>query len=141
MAFAIGHGSVLSAFTATTTGTATEIGQIKSIDGPSGSGTDVDTTTLDTAGNFRTFARGPTDPGELSITVAYDPTVASHQELGTLYASGAEKAWLVYHGSTSGTAQEFKGYVSSLGRAIPLDDLITVDVTIKVSGDPAYTTT
>ena len=138
MAYTIGFGSVLS-YTSSTG--EINLGQIKNVDGPSGSASDVDTTCLDTVGNFRVFARANVDPGELTFTVAYDPTVDSHQRLGTLYASGTAKTFTVYHGSTSGTASAMTGYVSSLGRAIPLDDLITVDLTIKISGDPDYETT
>lgn len=138
MAKLIGYGSVLT--TTTSTGTR-EIGQIRSISGPAGSGTDVDTTTLDTTGKFRTFARGPVDPGTVTLSLVYDPTLASHQELGTLYASGTAKNWTVYHGSSTGNTDIFSAYISSMSREIPLDDVISCDVVLKVSGHPQYSST
>jgi hypothetical protein len=138
MAKTVGFGSVLS-YTSTTG--EINIAQIQNIDGPDGSPTDVDTTTLDSSTNFRTFARGPVDPGNVSMTLVYDPAADSHKRLGTLYSSGTAKTFTIYHGSSTGDSDAITAYVASMSRAIPLDDVITCDVTLKVSGDPVYTTT
>ncbi len=138
MAKIIGYGSVLT--TTSSTGTL-EHGQIRSISGPAGSASDVDTTCLDSTSNFRTFARGPVDPGEVTLTLAYDPALDTHKRIGTYYANGTVLNWTVYHGSSTGATDIINAYVSSMGREIPLDDLITCEVTLKASGNPNYSTT
>lgn len=131
----VGFGSILTC--TSSTGTLT-IGQIRSIDGPSGSGTDVDTTTLDSSSNFRTFSPGPTDPGELTLDLVYDKALNDHGRLGSYYASQVAKTWTVTDGSSTGPTRAFSGYIKSMGAAIPLDDVITCSVTIKVSGVPGF---
>lgn len=51
------------------------------------------------------------------------------------------KAWKLYHGTTVAADEDtFNAYVKSVGREIPMDDVITADFTLKVSGLPGYTT-
>ena len=137
MTKSVGYGSVLSV--TSTTGTL-EIGQLRSISGPGTDATDVDTTTLDSSTNFRTFVGAVIDPGELSCSVIYDPADTAHTRLAEYHANLSAKTWAVVHASTTGTSQSFSGYVKSLGREIPLDDVITLDFSIKVSGGPGYST-
>lgn len=138
MAKTLGFGSVITV--ASTTGEI-DIGQVADAGGPDGSATNVDTTTLDTTGNFRTYARAPVDGGSLNLSVVYDNGLASHNVIGTLYASGTQKTWKVYPGSSTGTAESFTGHVESMGRAITVDDVIRGTFGIKVSGDPGFATT
>lgn len=135
MAKAIGFGSELSV--ASTTGTL-DIGQIRSISGPDSEYDDVDTTTLDSSTNFRTFIPGLADPGALTIELVADPTLASHSRLSTYFEAGSLKTYTVSH-ATSANTQSFSAYVKSIGQEIPLDDLVTRSVVFKVSGDPGWT--
>ena len=137
MAKTHGYGSVL--VVTTTTGDA-NIGQIRSISGPGVSGSDVDTTTLDSSSNYRTFVAGLLDPGEVTINLVYAPTTVSHKRLVYYMSQRSTKGFKVYHGSTAGTEQTFSAYIKGMGREIPLDDLITGDLTLKVTGKPGYTT-
>jgi len=138
MAKTFGYGSVLAV---TTTTALTNIGQIRNISGPGVSGTDVDTTTLDSSTNYRTFVGGLLDPGEVTFSVVYDSTSLLHSRLNYYMGQQSLKTFTVYHGSTaSGDADAFSAYVKGVSREIPLDDVITADYTLKVSGIPAYTT-
>ena len=133
----LGYGSVL--VVTTTTGDA-NIAQIRNFGGPSASFGDVDTTTLDSSSNYRTFVPGLGDPGEVTLALVYDPTAITHKRLTYYMGQRSVKGFKVYHGSTAGTEQTFNAYVKSLGRETPLDNLITADVTLKVTGKPGYTT-
>lgn len=137
MAKSIGYKSILAV--TTTTGSA-EIGQIRSISGPGVSANDVDTTTLDSSSNYRTFSCGLIDPGEVTFGVVYDPTDTLHKRLAYYMGQRSSKTFTVYHGSSSGDSDAFSAYVKGMSREIPLDDLITCDYTLKVTGKPAYTT-
>lgn len=132
----VGYRSLLCV--TTTTGTA-EVGYLKNIGGPGVSANDVDTTTLDSSSNFRTFTPGLLDPGEVTFQVVYATTLVTHKRLAYYMGQRLAKTFTVYHGSTSGDTDAFLAYVKGMSREIPLDDLITCDYTLKVSGKPAYT--
>jgi hypothetical protein len=136
-----GYGSVL---TVTTTTAETDIGQIRNISGPGASFNDVDTTTLDSSSNYRTFTPGLGDPGEVTFSVIYDTTSAAatmmHVRLTQYMNARSAKTFKAYHGSSTGDVSTFSAYVKGMGREIPLDDVITCDFTLKVSGLPGYST-
>lgn len=138
MAKNIGYGSVLTVNT--TVGAEVNIAQIRNISGPGVSGNDVDTTTMDSSSNYRTFVSGLLDPGEVTFSLVYDPTAASHTRLARYMGSRYTATWKVMETSSGGTLTTFTGHVKGMGREVPMDDVITCDVTIKVSGKPGYTT-
>lgn len=122
---------------ATSTG---EIAQVRSVEGPGVSFGDVDTTCMDSSSNYRTFVPGLGDPGELTLNVVYDPASASHKIFAAAALNRTTKSWTVYHGSSTGDTDVFTAYVKGISRAIPLDDVITADLTLHVTGKPNYTT-
>lgn len=132
----VGYRSLLCV--TTTTGLA-EVGYLRNISGPGVSANDVDTTTLDSSSNFRTFTCGLLDPGEVTFQVVYATTLITHKRLAYYMGARSAKTFTVYHGSTAGDTDAFSAYVKGMSREIPLDDLITCDYTLKVSGKPAYT--
>lgn len=134
---AIGYGSVLSV---TTTTGETNIGQIQNISGPGVTFNDVDTTCMDSSSNYRTFIPGLGDPGELTFTVAYSSTQTPHKRLAYYMGQRSNKTFTVYLNSSAGTATAMNAYVKGMSREIPLDGLITADLTLKLSGKPGYTT-
>ena len=135
MAKRIGYGVTLE--TTTSTGTLS-IAYCRNIDGPSADINDVDTTTLDSTGGFRTFIAGLIDGGEVTTELMYDPTVESHKTLGTRFKARTLHTWTITDPTTA-AGSAFSGYIKSMSRAIPLDDVVTCSVTFKVSGNPGYT--
>ena len=133
-----GYGSVLQV--TTTTGDLA-IGQVLSISGPGVDFDDVDTTTMDSSSNYRTFVPGLGDPGELTISLVYAPTTTSHKRLMYYMGQRSTKAFKLYHGTTAaGDEDTFSAHIKSMSREIPLDGIITGDVTLKITGKPGYTT-
>lgn len=133
-----GYGSVLQV--TTTTGDLA-IGQVTNISGPGTDAADVDTTTMDSSSNFRTFVSGLIDPGELAISVMYDPGLVSHKRLAYYHGQRSTKVFKLYHGTTAaGDEDTFSAHIKSLGREIPMDNVITCDFTVRVTGKPGYTT-
>lgn len=137
MAKTFGYGCVLQV--TTTTGDLA-IGQIRSINGPNSQFGDVDTTCIDSSSNFRTFIPGLGDPGEITLAVAYDSTSRAHAVLSYYHKNRSSKAFKLYHGTTDAAENAFTAYVKGYSRSIPMDDVITADITLKVSGLPGLTT-
>lgn len=131
----IGFASELNV--TSTTGTLI-IGQIRSISGPNSEAADVDTTTLDSSTNYRTFIPGLIDPGAVTFDVIFDPTTTAMKRLNDYHDGRLVKTFAVTHPTTTVT-QSFSAYVKSLGQEIPLDDVVTRPVTLKVTGDPGWT--
>lgn len=134
-----GYGSVLQV--TTTTGDAA-IGQITNISGPGSDFPEVDTTTMDSSSNYRTSVPGLGEPGEYTISLAYDPALTSHKRLAYYMGQRQTKSFKVYQGGSTASFNEdaFSGWIKGLSREIPMDNLITADVTIKVTGIPGWST-
>jgi hypothetical protein len=138
MAKNIGYGSSLAV---TTTTGSLAIGQIKTMSFGGSDATDVDTTTLDSSTNYRTFRPAPIDPGDLSMTVVYDPQAAAHRRLITYFEAFSTKTFTVTYNTTTSDTQAFSAYIKTVGAEIPLDDLVTADITLKITGDAAWQST
>lgn len=122
---------------------ATSTGEIAQLTGVSGPGVDfneADTTTMDSSSNFRTSVPGLGNSGDLTLSMMYDPALASHKILAEAATNRTVKVFTVYHGSSTGDTDVFSAWVKSIGREIPMDNMITSDVTLHVTGKPGYTT-
>lgn len=135
----LGFGTVLIVCSSDGT-TENNVAQVRNISGPGVSANDVDTTTLDSSSNYRTFACGLLDPGEVTFSIVYDPTDGTHTRLADYMGERYTATWKIAQGSSGGTLQTFSGYVKGMSREVPMDDVITCDVTVKVTGVPGYTT-
>lgn len=96
----------------------------------------IETTAHDSAGGWRTYIGGLKDGGELKMSVNYDP--AKH---GTIFSAVGKDG--VTHELTltdAGAAVvTFKGIITGFSVGAPMDDKLTAEVTIKVSGAPVIT--
>ena len=132
-----GYGSVLQV--TTTTGDAA-LAQITNISGPGVDFAEVDTTTMDSSSNYRTSVPGLGNPGDVTIGLMYDPAAVTHKRLAYYMGQRSVKAFKLYHGTTADDEDLFSAWVKSMGREIPMDGMITSDVTLHVTGKPGYTT-
>jgi hypothetical protein len=116
----------------------TTVGQVGDISGPSVERTAIDATTRDTTPAYwREFIRGYKDGGELTFTIMYDPSLATHGTasgiLGDFDENGTTiPAWRL--GFPDATYCTFDGFLtgSEIGSAI--DEALTSDVTVKITG-------
>ena len=139
MAKTFGYGCVLQV--TTSSGLELPIGQVRSISGPGVDFADVDTTCMDSSSNYRTFVPGLGDPGEVTISVVYDSTSSAHARLIYHMNNRRLNTYTLFHGTTAAAdADAFVAYVKGVSREIPMDDVITADYTLKLSGIPGYTT-
>lgn len=122
---------------ATSTG---EIAQVTSINGPGVDFPEVDTTTMDSSSNYRTSVPGLGNPGDVTIGLMYDPAHASHKIMAEAAVNRTTKVFTIYHATSTGDTDVFSAWVKGISREIPLDNMITADMTIHVTGKPNYTT-
>lgn len=82
---------------------------------------------------------GQKDSGTLDVTLNWVPDVASQSEHGLLqtsYASGAKVFFTIIWTDAAGNQAgcTFSGFVQSFGISQPLEDVVTVNVSINIDG-------
>ena len=114
------------------TGLWVKLAEIKSITGPSMSRGTSDTTTLDTEGGYKTFIGAFRDPGTISLSMNF--TRDSYEQMKDDFEDANNQNYEIVLPDDETTTLEFEGVVTELPLTVPTDDVITADVTIKVSG-------
>jgi hypothetical protein len=82
-----------------------------------------------------TFVVGIRRKGELSFTIGWNPSIATHDHLTGLqdsWENGYRDVWRVTY--PEGTEWLFSGYVTNLAPAAPVDDGLTAEVTVRPTG-------
>lgn len=119
---------------------------IKSIDGPSITRDTHDTTVMTSPGGWREFIGGLKDGGEVGFTANWlprDPTQGQGPEgfMTEFDKDSCESRgnWRIVVPACPGEPEvylEFAGIVTGQNISIPMDDLMSFEGTIKVSGRP-----
>jgi len=125
-------------------GTFTPIAQVVDLSGPQLESEQIEVSHRAdgvTANMWRRYVAGMKDGGEVSFQVIFDPDEPSHDPtLATsLYALGASGESDVFQidfpgAGTDRTTATFDAYVVNFDVDAPLEDGLTADVTLKVSG-------
>ncbi len=119
------------------------IGQVTDLSGPSPTVDTVESTTHDSSlvnhsgveGVIaREFLAGLFDGGELTISIAYDPTLASHIKLMDLVGDVDAHTCIIKWNATAAGDWQFEAHVTGFTPTAPLGDLRTADITLKVTG-------
>lgn len=114
----------------------TTVAGVLDIKGPNISLTQIDVTSRDSA-NWMEFIGGLKDGGEVTFSLIYDPATQTQSAsasggLLTLLGSGSTNNFQLYFPSSN--TFTFAGLVTKFAPTAPLNDKLTADVTIKVSG-------
>ena len=114
---------------------------IRDITGPGMTTTAIDVSTR--AARARAFLPGMYDAGELTFDILYDPDAAAHIStaagiVGLQQAATVVSCILTFPDSTPAVCT-FTGFVTGFTAKAPMDDALTADVTIKISGAPVWT--
>ena len=132
MAAKIGLGTVV-AYESVTPGTYTTVGEVFDFSGTSTSMDTVDATDFSHTDGHRRFLAGLIDAGEITFTLNFDPALTVYGTIDTFYKARTAKNWkFSYAGSTVNTI--VSALVTGIGRAVPMDDKMTMEVSLKVSG-------
>ena len=114
------------------------IAEINSISGPTMSRETVDVTTLGSAGGYREFIGSLRDGGDVSLNMNF--TAATYALMKADFEDDTVQQYQIVLPDTANTTLELDGIVTEMPLDIPLDDKVTCDITIKVSGETDLTT-
>jgi len=110
----------------------TAVAEVNSISGPSMSRAFIDVTSLDSAGGYREFISAFRDPGEVSLVMNF--THQGYEDMKDDFDTDTSVNYQIVLPDSAATTLEFAAYVTDLPLDVPLDDKITINVTLKVSG-------
>lgn len=113
------------------------IASLTSIDGVGVSADTIETTALDNDSGYRSFVTSLKDAGEVSLSGHFDYT--PHSPLLTDFEDGSLDTYTIEFpdtGTTTGTTWTFSAVVTGFSTSVELEDLISFEATLKISGKP-----
>jgi hypothetical protein len=116
---------------------ANSITELTSINGLDLTADTIDSTTLDSDG-FRTFIQGLKDAGEVSAGGYFNPGDTNGQKaLLDAFNNGTLLNYTILFPAALGASWDFQGIVIGIKTGVELEDGISFEATIKVSGKPS----
>ncbi|MBW4083530.1 phage tail tube protein [Paenibacillus sp. S150] len=112
------------------------VGGLTSIGGIEKTADTLDTTTLDSDGGYRTFTGGFKDGGEVSLSGYLEPDNEGQVAMDTAFEAGDTRAFKIVFPAELGASWEFSGVVTGFSTGAELEELVSFESTIKVSGKP-----
>lgn len=100
---------------------------------------ELNSTSHDTSGEFKDWIQGLKDWGTVSFECLWDPGNALHQQAFEDFKDGTERYYRIEinaRGVNLGTF-EFKGFVKSYPFTVPFDNLLSLQVEIRMKATPA----
>lgn len=110
----------------------TQMAEVNSITGPNKSKATIDVTSLDSVGGYREFITSFRDSGEVTLNMNF--TLDSYDDMNADFESESSNDYQIILPDTGNTTFDFTGFVTSISMAVPLDDKVSSDVTIKITG-------
>lgn len=133
------YGSLLKIGDGAGSETFTTIGELRNISGPSLSADVVDVSTHASPGAYREKIATLLDAGEITFTVNYIPTTATHNATTGILATYKNRTlrnWQLVFPDGSSTTWSFSGFVTGFQPSEPVDGELSADITITLSGQP-----
>ena len=122
----------------------TVVAQIRDLDGPAIESDQIEVSHRGQGGTidrFRKYVAGLADGGEVSFDIVFDPDHASHDPVvtGSLYnlveTGEVNEFRITFPGAgTDITTVNFDAFVSNFEIGSPLEDGLTADITLKITG-------
>ena len=109
------------------------LAEVNSINGPTMTRDFIDVTSLDSTGGYREFITGFRDAGTISLTMNF--TRSTYELMKADFESPTAQNYQIVLSDVENTGFDFEGLVTEIPLTIPTDDKITVDVTIKLTGE------
>ncbi len=109
-----------------------DIAEVFSISGPGMSREVIDVTSFDSTGGYREKIASLRDAGQISLSMNF--TRDGYELFKTDFESDTQQVYQIELPDLENTTFEFTGLVMELPLTIPLDDKVTMDVTIEISG-------
>lgn len=116
------------------------VAELTEIGGVDMSADTIDVTTLDSADGFREYLQGLKDAGEISMSGFFKPDDTNGQAaLLTAFEDGTTDAYTIDFPSALNASWGFNGIVTGFSTGANLEDGVTFEATIKVTGKPTLT--
>lgn len=115
-----------------------DIPEISTLGGPDGSSPTIDVTDLDSTG--REYLVGLKDEGSFALGINYIMTNAVHMTLRAAWANRTKLRFRITWPDTGTTVWEFSGYITGFAGDAGVDQAVTAQVTIKITGSIYETT-
>jgi predicted secreted protein len=112
------------------------LAEVNSISGPGMTRDTIDVTSLDSTGGYREFITGFRDAGEISFEM--NMTHAAYALLKADFESDALRYFKLVLPNDEQTIFSFSGLVTQCPLNVPMDDKVTANITIKISGSVTY---
>ncbi|WMT42849.1 phage tail tube protein [Paenibacillus sp. D2_2] len=115
---------------------AVAIGGLKSISSPSMSQETIDVTTLDSDGGYREFIGSFKDGGEVSASGFFNPQNEGQAAVYEALENSTDEDFEIEFPAAMKAKWVFRGVVTAYNTSAELEDAISFEITIKVSGKP-----
>ena len=116
----------------------TDFSQILSIKPPAISSKDIDISVMDSPSQFEQFIPGWANGGEVEVKVQFEKS-----QQATIYGNFRKLLGyrIVFNDAvtTNGSNLAMDGYISKFQNEIDRENLVTADITVKISGKPVFT--
>lgn len=109
------------------------IAEVSNISGPTMSRELIDVTSLDSTGGYREFIAGFRDAGTVVLSMNF--TRAGLDIFKTDFEDDTAQNYEIVLPDDDATSLEFEGLVQEMPLTIPADSQITMEVTIKITGE------
>ena len=138
----IGYGFTLGVDSTGGTSFTTIGGIVDGMDGPGATSDTADVSIL--TDKFKRKRKAMVDAGQVTLSVAYDPADSTAHLLATLLADLTNVAnWQINfpdQGTSLSQSETFTGILTGMARKAQRKNLVVVDLTIDVDGDPGFKT-
>jgi hypothetical protein len=114
----------------------TTMGNITDITPPNVEADDIETSHMLSPEQFKTFMAGWADGGEVELTIQYEK--AKNAELYSLFRQDKGFRLMFADPAPSGSKWNFSGYIKAFGNEVDREDIISADITVKISGKPDF---
>lgn len=126
---------------ASTGSTKVEVGGLKSISGIDASADEVEVTDMGNTDGYREYLPGFKDGGEVSVSGFMDGADSGQSRMYDLMESGDVVDCEIVFPTKIGKSWTFKAGVTKFTTSADVDDAITFEATLKVSGKPTLAAT
>jgi predicted secreted protein len=132
-----GVGAVFNRSDLATAPVFTALAEVNSITGPSMSRETIDVTSLDSTGGYREFIPGFRDAGDVQLNMNYSK--AGYDLMKADFESNVLGQYQIVLPDADTTTLAFSALVTELPLEIPTDDKVTMNVTLKITGQVTVT--
>ena len=115
---------------------ATSVAELTEIGGLELSADTIDITTLDAVNAWKSFMQGFKDGGEVSLSGFFNPSDGGQTAMLNAFLNGTTDTYQILFPSALGATWSFSGVCTGFKTGAQLEDAISFEATVKVSGQP-----